>query len=45
MKTLLLANQKGGVGKSAIACQLAYYLTDKRGQRVLMIDLDPSLVD
>ncbi|MGV7193550.1 ParA family protein [Xanthomonas axonopodis] len=40
MKTLLLANQKGGVGKSAIACQLAYYLTEKLGKRVLVIDLD-----
>lgn len=40
MKTLLLANQKGGVGKSAIACQLAYYLTEKLQKRVLVIDLD-----
>lgn len=38
MKTLLLANQKGGVGKSAIAVQLAYYLAESR--RVLVIDFD-----
>ena len=39
MKTLVLANQKGGVGKSAIACQLAYYLAES-GKRVLYLDLD-----
>jgi len=40
MKTLLLANQKGGVGKSAMACQLAYFLAHKRNKRVMVIDLD-----
>lgn len=40
MKTLLLSNQKGGVGKSAIACQLAYYFAGRLDQRVLLIDLD-----
>lgn len=40
MKTLLIANRKGGVGKSAIATQLAHYLADKRDLRVLVIDLD-----
>jgi chromosome partitioning protein len=39
MTTLVLANQKGGVGKSAIACQLAHYL-NRNGHRVLVIDLD-----
>lgn len=39
MKTLVLANQKGGVGKSAIATQLALYAA-KGGLRVCVIDLD-----
>ena len=39
MKTLLFANQKGGVGKSALACQIAYYLAES-GKRVLFLDLD-----
>lgn len=40
MKTCVFANQKGGVGKSAVDCQLGYYLHIKRGLRVLMIDFD-----
>ena len=40
MKTLTPAIQKGGTGKSAITCQLAYYLHLKMGLRVLVIDLD-----
>jgi chromosome partitioning protein len=39
MKTLVLANQKGGVGKSAVATLLAHHLAQS-GQRVLAIDLD-----
>ena len=39
MKTLVLANQKGGVGKSAIASQLAFFFA-YRGKRVLHLDLD-----
>ena len=39
MKTLVLANQKGGVGKSAVATLLAHHLSQK-GHRVLAIDFD-----
>ena len=39
MKTLVLANHKGGVGKSAVATLMAHYFV-QQGQRVLAIDLD-----
>ena len=40
MKILALANQKGGVGKSAICTQLAYHAALKKDLRVLVVDLD-----
>lgn len=39
MKTLVLTNQKGGVGKSALARLIAHYAASQ-GQRILCIDLD-----
>lgn len=40
MKTLVVSNQKGGVGKSAIVTQLGMYAVEKRNLRVLVIDSD-----
>jgi chromosome partitioning protein len=39
MKTLVLANQKGGTGKSAVATQLALYL-QRLSRKVVIVDLD-----
>lgn len=39
MKTLVFANQKGGVGKSALATQFALYLR-RLGLSVVVVDLD-----
>jgi len=42
MITLTVINNKGGVGKSFLSTQFAFYCALKRGLRTLFIDLDPQ---
>lgn len=40
MKTLVITTEKGGVGKTALSVQLAFYLALRLKKRVLFLDLD-----
>jgi cellulose biosynthesis protein BcsQ len=42
MKSIAFFNNKGGVGKTTLLCNLAGYLALECGKRVLVIDADPQ---
>lgn len=42
MKVLAFFNNKGGVGKTTLACNYAHYVSTKENKKVLVLDLDPQ---
>lgn len=42
MKSLAFFNNKGGVGKTTLTCNIAAYLAQERGLRILLVDGDPQ---
>lgn len=42
MKTISFFNNKGGVGKTTTLVNMAGYLAEKKGKKILVLDMDPQ---
>lgn len=42
MKSIVVFNNKGGVGKTTLLCNLAAYLQIEKGKKVVVVDTDPQ---
>lgn len=42
LKSIAFFNNKGGVGKTTLACNLVSYMNMHKGKRVLLVDADPQ---
>jgi cellulose biosynthesis protein BcsQ len=42
MKSIVIFNNKGGVGKTTLLCNLSSYLSIKQHEKVIVIDADPQ---
>jgi len=42
VKSIAFFNNKGGVGKTTLACNLVSYMNMHKGKRVLLVDADPQ---
>ncbi|QIW57198.1 ParA family protein [Pseudolactococcus raffinolactis] len=41
-KVISVINMKGGVGKTTLTKELGYFMSDRKGKKILFIDLDPQ---
>ncbi|OZD61056.1 hypothetical protein CH263_19470 [Rhodococcus sp. 06-1059B-a] len=42
MRSIAMFNNKGGVGKTTLTCNLASFLATERGKKIIVVDCDPQ---